>query len=105
MNLLSLSQDIFEALGLENASEDKKKELLGKMEGVVGEKITYRIMDELSEADKKKLDQMLENKASDEEKNKFLSDKVNLKMIITEEVAEFKERLADDIRIVKESLQ
>ena len=105
MNLLSLSQDIFEALGLQNISEDKKRALLEKMDSVVGEKITYRIMDELSEADKKQFDQMLDSGASDEEKDKFLSSKVNLKMIVIEEVAVFKESLAEDIKILKESLQ
>lgn len=105
MNLLALSQNIFQALGLENISEDKKKELLVKMDSVIGDRITYRIMDELSEADKQQLDGLMSAGATEEARDKFLSSKVNLQLIVMEEVANFKEKLAEDLKILKESLQ
>jgi len=105
MNLLFLGQDIFEILGLEKLAEEKKKALLEKMNEVMGQRIIFRIMDELSEADQEAFDKLTKKKASQEEINKFLSGKIDLRQIIIEEVAEFKEIMADDIKSLREELK
>lgn len=104
MNLLFLDQSVFEILGLQNLDEEKKAQLLVKMNEAVGERITIRVMDELPEEDKKSFDKLISEGAEKEKIDGFLSNKTDLQKIILEETAEFKEKLAQDMGKLKEVL-
>jgi hypothetical protein len=96
MNLLFFDRNILEILGLQNLEEEKKKELLDKINEVAGQRVIFRIMDELSEIDKKAFDDLLARGGKEEEISQFLNSKINLPAILMEETAQFKEMLAKD---------
>ncbi len=105
MNLLFLDQDIFELLGLGDIDAERKAKLLTRINNVVGDRILYRVMDELSETDKAEFGRLVDGEAGEKAVNEFLSGKVDLKPIIVEEVTEFKERMAKDVASLKEAIK
>jgi len=104
MNPQFLTADIFDLMGMTNLSEDKKTALLIKMNEILSKKISYRIMDQLSEEDQAKFDQMIADNASMEKVNEFLNGKVDLDRIVVEETTQFKERLSGDFNAIVEAL-
>ncbi len=93
MNLEILEKDILELLGLEDLPEDQKRDLLTKMGELIEDRITLRILDFLTEEDRKKMDELLE-KGKEKELDEFLKEKVpNLEELVLAEVLSFKEEL------------
>jgi len=105
MKLKFLAADVFDLMGLGNLPDDKKVAMLSKMNDIVGQRVIYRIMDELSEEDGKELDKLIANQAGQEEVNRFLNGKVDLDLIVTQESAEFKEQLSGDFNALAQSLK
>ncbi|MFA5029723.1 MAG: hypothetical protein WC518_03170 [Patescibacteria group bacterium] len=105
MNLLFLDQNVFNILGLENLDEAKKQVLLTKLNEVVSDRVSFRLMDEFSEPDQLEFDKLTAKGVSDEEIGQFLNGKVDLQAIILEEVTNFKEQLAGDVAAWRENLK
>ena len=92
-----VDKNIFELLGLKDASEDKKKEIMDNMMQTVQNRVLSRILDSLSDEDLKEFDKLTaENKT--EEINKFLNAKgVNLAQISAEEALNYKTEIINQM--------
>jgi hypothetical protein len=67
-------KDIFELLGLENAPEEKKKEILENMTATINNRILARVMDQLDETELTEYEELLDQK-DDEKIIGFLKNK------------------------------
>ncbi len=103
MKLKFLAADIFDLMGMSNLPDDQKIAMLTKMNAIVGQRIMFRVMDQLSEADNEALDKLIQAEAGQDEINNFLKGKVDLEMIITEEITQFKQQLSQDFNAIIQS--
>ena len=55
-------KDIFALLGLENAPEEKKKEILDNMTATINNRVLARVMDQLDENELKEYEDLLDQK-------------------------------------------
>lgn len=69
-----IEKDILDLMGFTTLSEEKKKEMHEKFEGMLEMRVGVKILDGLSEEDREAYKKMLEEK-KDEESYKFLQDK------------------------------
>jgi hypothetical protein len=92
-----IQKDLFKEMGLDGLPEEKKAELMMKWGEIVQKDVVIRLVGEMSEENKKKLDKMLaENKDWDEIYG-FLEDNFdNLDEIVKEETAKFQKELAEN---------
>lgn len=103
-NLVDLNTDIFKELGLENISENEKVELLLEMAKTVQMRISDRVINQLTEADQKKLDELMA-KNDDIAIDEFLTAKVpNIDDIAMEELVKFKQEMADEVKALREKV-
>lgn len=101
-----LDQDIFNMLGLDGLSEDKKAEMLLKMIENIQGRINLRLLGEMSEEDKKELDELAVRNASDEEIGRFIGEKVpSIDEIAAQEIADFKKSLAENVAMAKKMIE
>ena len=86
-------KSFIEELGLENLSEEEKKELLDTWSETLQDRVTVRIMDSLLEEEKAELDE-LAGKGDDKKTNAYLEEHVpGLNIIIEEELEAYKSEL------------
>ena len=105
MNPQILEKDIIELLGLDNLPEDKKAALLAKMAETVLNRISLRILDQLSDADQKRFNALLKQKTADAEIDQFLKSKIkNLDEMRMAEILRFKQELSADAEYIQQKL-
>jgi len=98
MNKKIIQENIIKEFGLEDLSEDKQIELLTTMTESVLKRITIKVLEQLSEEDKKEFDQVRETNDSDKI-NEFLREKIdNYDEIVKEVIKEFKEEMKANIK-------
>lgn len=89
-----IKQTMADELGLSGLPEDKQEELLVKMTEVALKRIFIETIDKLSEQDQEAYAQMIDNKASPEEIETFLKEKIpNYDEMIKKIVDDFKEEM------------
>jgi hypothetical protein len=89
--------DLFEKLGLAGLSPEQKEKYLQEWTDMVQQKVTLRVMNELSEEDQKKLEK-LSGKAFEE----FLQKNIpNFNAIMVEETVRFREDLIADANYLR----
>lgn len=83
-------KDLFDQLGLSDLSEEEKNKRFLEMQDVIEQRVFLRIMNLLSDEDKK----VFENFESDEETDKFFVDKkIDTEQISLEEALAYREEL------------
>jgi len=83
-------KDIFTLLGLENAPEDKKKEILDNMTKTINNRVMARVLDMLDDESLKTFDQLLGTN-DDQQINDFLKSKeVDLMEVTAQEALLYK---------------
>ncbi len=106
MDIRILEKDIIKLLGLENLPEKDKTALISKMAETVLDRINLQILDALTEADKKKFDQLLKKNPSPQEVDKFLTAKVkNLEEIRMAEILRFKQDIVQDAEQIRNKIE
>jgi hypothetical protein len=104
MNQKPTQQNIIKELGLEGLPEDKQIELLTVMTESILKRITIRILEQLSEEEKKEFDQVRET-ADPDKINEFLREKIdNYDQMVQEIVTQFKEEMKTTIRDLQKDL-
>lgn len=105
MNPQILDQDIITLLGLDNLPEEQKTNLINKMGEVILNRISLKIMDNLSLDEQERLKTLI-NKDKDEEKvNDFLKSRIeNLEEIRMTEILRFKAEIVADAEMIKKDL-
>lgn len=92
-----IDKDIFELLGLKNAPEEKKKEILENMMGTVQNRIMARILDSLNDDEIKEFEQLVSTKDETQIKD-FLDKKgIDLTQISAEESLLYKTEIINQI--------
>lgn len=105
MDLKILEKDIIDLLGLKKLPAEQQTKLTARMAEVILDRITLRILDELSEEDKAGLDLLLQKKAKPQEIDAFLAKKVkNLDEIRTAEILRFKQDIVQDTEHLTQNL-
>lgn len=91
---------LFEELGLDNLSEDKKLQLMMKWGDIVQKSIIIRVIQELPEEDKEEMDQLLAREKIDaQEVYDFLDKKLpNLEEITREEINKFRDKIIESAK-------
>lgn len=83
-------KDIFALLGLENAPEEKKKEILDQMTATINNRVLARILDQLSEEEIREFEKLIDEK-DDVKVIEFLKSKgVDLMQYAAEEAMIYK---------------
>jgi transcriptional regulator of aromatic amino acid metabolism len=92
-----IDKDIFELLGIKNAPEEKKKEILGNMMATIQNRVIARVLDSLKEDEVKEFENLIAS--SDEAKIKeFLeSRKINMTQIAAEESLLYKTEIINTV--------
>jgi len=94
-----LEKDIFELLGIQNASEDQKNTILTRMVQTVNMRVAQRIASELSDEEAEEFRQYCESGNSDEVA-RFLGERdIDLTNIVAEESTKYRVELASMIRL------
>ena len=94
-----LEKDIFELLGIPNAPEDQKNEILTTMIQTVNLRVAQRIADELTDEDAEQFKQLCESGDSDNVAA-FLTEKnIDLPNIVAEEATRYRVEMASLIRL------
>ncbi|MAF20654.1 MAG: hypothetical protein CMI55_03155 [Parcubacteria group bacterium] len=105
MNKKNIQQNIIKELGLEGLPEDKQIELLTTMTESVLKRITIKVLELLSEEDKKEFDQVRETNDPDKI-SEFLKDKINnYDEIVEDVIKEFKEEMKSTMASLEEGLE
>lgn len=104
MNKKKIQQDIIKELGLEGLSEEKQTELLTTMTESVLKRITVRVLEQLSEEDKKEFDRVRET-ADPDKISEFLRAKIdNYDKMVEEVIKEFKEEIKTTMQGLEKDL-
>lgn len=87
-------KNIIEELGLDALPEERKKELLNKMGGLIQRRVLLRVIESLSAADKQEFNQFLSQKNDNQAVYRFLLSKVpDIENITDNEIVKFKEEV------------
>lgn len=87
-----LKMNLLEELGITSLPEEKKSELLHAMAETLGQRITLRAIEALSEEDANKLKQLADENS--EASGQFLEEHVpNLAELVKDEIAKFKSEM------------
>ncbi len=98
MNKKIIQENIIKEFGLEDLSEDKQIELLTTMTESVLKRITIKVLEQLSEEDKKEFDRARETNDPDKI-NEFLREKINnYDEMVKEVIKEFKGEMKANIK-------
>lgn len=101
MNLQKyLDADLFEELGMARLAPERRIEFLEAFGGVIQQKLTIRLMKELSEEQKERFDRLLDTHKDDGEAlNGFLQKELpRFGDLVKEEVAGYKQELVERMR-------
>lgn len=91
----SIQKSLLEEMGLANLPQEKQEELVIKMTEVLLKRIFIETMEKLKEKDQEEYAKMIEAKASPEEVEKFLKEKISDYDLVFEKiVADFKKEMA-----------
>lgn len=94
-----LNVNLFEELGLGRLTPEEQASFLETIGGVIQQRLTLRLMEILTDAQKDKLEAILENGQNDAALGEFLSKEVpNFQDIANEEVATYKKQLIDRMK-------
>lgn len=107
-NMLSLDQreNLFTQLGLNDLSDERKKEMMEVMGETILNRVFARISPLLSPEDQKSLDELDKQENADEKINQYLSEKIpNLDQITKEEIEKFREELKRSVTEVKQAFE
>jgi hypothetical protein len=105
MDNQKIQESIIKELGLDTLPEDKQTELLTMMTESVLKRITIGIIEQLSEEDKIKFDQVRDTNDPDKI-NEFLRTTIsNYDEMVEKIIKEFKEEMSDTIESLKEDLE
>jgi len=89
-----IQEDIIKELGLENLPEDKQKELIEKMTETLFSRIYTETLERLSDVDKESYFGMIEKKASPEDFDIFLMEKIpDYEQMVQRTITSFKEEM------------
>ena len=90
----TLESNIIAELGLGSLSDEQKVALLNKMSDVIQKRLTLRVLDEMSEGDKKEFEKILEAEAGSTQTADFLQ-KVfpDFLQMVQEEIERLKKEL------------
>lgn len=104
MNVQQLLNDnIFDLMGLQRLPEPKKAELLAKMSQVVQDRITDRMVESMSEDQRREFDRMAGENADAGAIDAYLRQAVpGMEQIVTEELARFKKEMVDESATVRQ---
>ncbi len=93
-----LKTNIITSLGLQAASDDNKVALISEMAALVEKRLIARILETLSEKDRKKLDSLLGEKGNEsDEVGEFLKSKIpNIDTLFQEEVVAVKREMMQE---------
>ena len=99
-----LNQDILKILKMDTMSAEKQEEIKQKMIDTILGRMIARIMDALSEEDKKGFEEILDknDQAATEE---FLKDKVNIRDILVQETMLYKAEMIDNAQKIDEMVK
>jgi hypothetical protein len=93
--------NLFAQLGLDDLSSEQKEKHFAEMQEIVEQRVFLRVMDTLSEEDKKIYDTL----KTDEELDKFYIDrKISLEQIATEEAVAYREELLQNMAYAQGAL-
>ena len=93
-NQSDIQKTLIEELGLDNLPKEKQEQLTIKMTEVILKRIFLETVEKLSEADQETYSQMIENKATPEELEKFLNEKIsNYDEMVKKIADDFKEEM------------
>jgi hypothetical protein len=89
-----IQKNLLEELGLSGLPQEEKEQLLSKMTGVLLKKLFIETMEKLSDSDRESFKNMMDEKASLEDMEKFLKGKIeNYDQMLEKIVADFKESM------------
>lgn len=92
-----LTSNILDSLGLQNLSAEKKTELLGQMTQVIQDRVTDRVVEQLSADERKQFDQVFDQSSS-QEIDQFLRRAVpDFEQIMADEVARFQKEMTAEV--------
>jgi len=104
MDKKNIQQNIIKELGLEGLPEDKQIELLTTMTESVLKRITIKVLEQLSEEDKKEFDQVRETDDPDKI-SQFLGEKIdNYDEMVEGVIKEFKEEMKSTMTDLEKDL-
>lgn len=90
----SIQKTLLDELGLSNLPQEKQEELVMKMTEVLLKRIFIETLEKLKEPDQEEYAKMIEEKASPDEVEKFLNEKIsNYDQVFEKIVADFKEEM------------
>lgn len=95
-----LKMDLFDELGLKTLSPEERVSFLEAFGNVLQQRLTFRVMEELSDEQKDKLDALLTSKPDDDlALGQFLVSEVpNFQQLAEEEVAHYKKELVQRMK-------
>lgn len=96
LNNSLLQKNSIQLLGLGDLPVERQEAVIQKITELVEKRVVLRILEGLTEEQKEKAADVLEN-GSDDEKNEFLLSVADLQTIITEEIIAAKQELLDDV--------
>lgn len=95
-----LKMDLFNELGLKTLSPEERVSFLESFGNVLQQRLTFRVMEELSDEQKDKLDTLLSGEPdNDVALGQFLATEIpNFQSIASEEVAHYKKELVERMK-------
>jgi galactose-1-phosphate uridylyltransferase len=91
----TIQKSLMDVLGLSNLPQEKQEELVMKMTEVLLKRIFIETMEKLKEGDQEEYAKMIEEKASPEDVEKFLKEKISdYDQVFEKIVADFKKEMA-----------
>lgn len=95
-----LKMDLFDELGLKTLSPEERVSFLESFGNVLQQRLTFRVMEELSDEQKDKLDTLLSSQPdNDAALGQFLATEIpNFQSIASEEAAHYKKELVERMK-------
>jgi hypothetical protein len=101
-----IQTNIFDLLGLQQLSNDRKEELLGQMAQVVQDRITDRLIEAMSAEQRTSFEQLLNTNPDPAAVDSFLRQAVpEYETIAQEEASKFKQELTNEAAVVRQIAQ
>ena len=107
MDAVSMIQtNIFDLLGLQQLSNERKEELLGQMAQVVQDRITDRLIEAMSAEQRTAFERMLDTNPDPAAVDGFLKEAVpGFEQIAQEEAMKFKQEITNEAAVVRQIAQ
>lgn len=96
----SIQKNLLDELGLSNLPQEKQEELVIKMTEVLLKRIFIETMEKLKESEQEEYAKLIEAKASPDEVEKFLKEKIaDYDQVFEKIVADFKQEMTKGIAV------